>query len=86
MGTPRFVRRQVGRKLALHSILKTSVKFPAALGERNKTEIFVREEHCSVSVVRMLVVTFSSLLRIYRAFSWRGRNDCIAACGEEVPG
>ena len=86
MGTPRFVPRQVGRKLALHRILKTLVKFPAVLGERNRTEIFVREGHCLVSVVRMRVVTFSALLRIHRAFSWRARNDCIAACGEEVFG
>ena len=56
------------------------------LGELNRTEILVREEHCSVSVVRMRVVTFSSLLRILRAFSWRAHNDCIAACKEEVAG
>jgi hypothetical protein len=39
--------------------------------------IFVREEHFSVSVVRKRVVTFSSLLRILRAFSWRARNNGV---------
>ena len=39
--------------------------------------IFVSEEHFSVSVVRMRLVTFSSRLRILRAFFWRADYNCV---------
>jgi hypothetical protein len=39
--------------------------------------IFVREEYCSISVVLMRFVTFSSLLRILRALSWRAHNNGV---------
>lgn len=67
MGTPRFVRGQVGRKLALHSILKTLVKFPAMLGERNRTEMFVREEQCSAHAHGYFLVPPAYTSRLFLA-------------------